>query len=76
MTELRHFILDRSHKDAELGKNDQALKLIAFISSKIFNSPDSLLQFLRQNSQMNERILSTVKKRIYELIIEYIKHRK
>ena len=49
---------------------------IAFISSKIFNSKESLLEFLRKNSQLNERLLSTMKKRIYELIIDYMKLRK
>lgn len=46
------------------------------MSSKIFNSDESLLEFLRQNSQLNERILSTIKKRIYELIIDYMKLRR
>jgi hypothetical protein len=35
-----------------------------------------LLQFLRENHAQNERILATVKKRIYELIIDYMKLRK
>lgn len=50
--------------------------LTAFVSSKIFNSNESLLQFLRQSCSQNERILGTVKKRLYELIIDYIKLRK
>lgn len=45
ITELRHYILDRSHQEAELGKS--SLTSAAFISSKIFNSQESLLQFLR-----------------------------
>lgn len=50
--------------------------MIAFVSAKVFNSKESLLQFLRENHAQNERILATVKKRIYELIIDYMKLRK
>ena len=86
IVELRHYMLDRSLKEADLGKYCPVkisclvvtivCAFVAFVSSKIFNSEESLLQFLRTSISQNERILGTVKKRIYELIIEYIKLRK
>lgn len=47
----------------------------AFISSKIFNSSESLLEFLRKNVQENEKLIAGIKKRMYELIIEYSRER-
>jgi hypothetical protein len=45
---------------------------LAFISSKIFNSPESLLEFLRKNVRENDKLIAGIKKRIYELIVEYL----
>jgi hypothetical protein len=66
IVELRHYILDRSLREADL----------AFVSSKIFDSEESLLKFLRTSCQQTERILGTVKKRLYELIVDYMKLRR
>lgn len=60
--ELRHYLHDSSHQEADL----------AFISSKIFNSSESLLEFLRKNVRENDKLIAGIKKRIYELIIEYL----
>ena len=49
--------------------------VLAFISSKIFNSSESLLEFLRKNVSENDKLIVGIKKRIYELIIEYSHHR-
>ncbi|CDW71353.1 dna-dependent protein kinase catalytic subunit [Stylonychia lemnae] len=65
VNELRIYILDESLKEADL----------AFISSKIFNSNSSLLEFLRENSLHNDKLISSVKKKVYELIIDYLKLR-
>lgn len=48
---------------------------LAFISSKIFNSKESFLEFLRQNAQMNDKLLSSVKKKLYELLVDFLKLR-
>ena len=48
---------------------------VAFISSKIFNSPESLLEFLRKNVREADKLIAGIKKRIYELIVEYLQWR-
>jgi hypothetical protein len=52
---------DHNHSEGDL----------AFISSKIFNSTESLLEFLRKNVAENDKLIAGIKKRLYELIIEY-----
>ena len=50
VNELRIYLLDESLKEADLGKYllpPHDSKNIAFLSSKIFNSKDSFLEFLR-----------------------------
>lgn len=48
---------------------------LAFISSKVFNSHDSFLEFLRVNAQLTDKLLASVKKKLYELLIEFLKAR-
>ena len=48
---------------------------LAFISSKIFNSKESFLEFLRQNAQLNDKLLASVKKKLYELLVGFLKLR-
>ena len=69
--ELKLYLLDLSLKEADLGIKllINLNPILAFIASKMFNSKESVLEFLRQNAQSNERLLSSVKKRIYELLV-------
>jgi hypothetical protein len=61
IVELKHYLHDYTHSEGDL----------AFISSKIFNSSESLLEFLRKNVSENDKLIAGIKKRIYELIIQY-----
>jgi hypothetical protein len=51
------------------------IEFVAFVSSKIFNSRDSFLEFLKQTSQINEKLLASVRKKLYELLIKFLKAR-
>jgi hypothetical protein len=49
---------------------------VAFVSSKLFNSSTSVLEFIKQNATQKEKLLSAVKKRLYELLAEFLEMRK
>lgn len=46
--------------------------MLAFISSKIFNSAESILEFLRQNAMLTDKLISSVKKKLYELLEDFL----
>ena len=44
----------------------------AYVSSKIFNSEVSLLEFLRKDLVENDKLVTGIKKRIFELLIAFV----
>lgn len=82
IVELKHYLHDYGHSEADLGKNylgifaspfaNSFVSIVAFISSKIFNSQESLLEFLNKNLLENDKLVAGIKKRVFELIIEFI----
>jgi hypothetical protein len=62
IVELKHYIHDFEYGEADL----------AFISSKIFNSEYSLLDFLCKNLTENDKLVAGIKKRIFELIVGFV----
>ena len=44
---------------------------VAYVSSKIFNSSHSILEFLKKNVTENDKLVAGIKKRLYELLIEF-----
>ena len=77
VNELRIYLMDDTLKEADLGRLNRFMidVILAFLSSKVFNSKESFIEFLRQNSQKNDRLIASVKKKLYELILEFLKKR-
>ena len=46
------------------------------MTPKIFDAKDSIIDFLRENATEKEALLSSVKKRLYELLMQFIEARK
>lgn len=70
--ELKHYLHDFDHSEADLGKCICRDEFAAYVSSKIFNSEVSLLEFLRKDLVENDKLVTGIKKRIFELLIAFV----